>query len=149
MAGLITPMRYYSESFFERTAAGAYGGKTGRDHSARRRMMVVRHRHPPSAYGYAMQLLGTVGWSSWSFLPTIPHDTLVISGDDDPLIPVINAQTLARHIPRARLEIVQGGGHLFLWDEAPRLAAQISRFINAPAPRGEGLNGHFALRPAS
>jgi hypothetical protein len=62
-------------------------------------MMAERHRHPPSAYGYSMQLLGTLGWSSLPFLSRIPHDTLVICGDDDPLIPVVNAETLARRIP--------------------------------------------------
>jgi len=108
-----------------------YGGMTGRDLSMRRRMMAERHRHPPSAYGYSMQLLGTVGWSSLPFLSRIPHDTLVISGDDDPLIPVANAETLARRIPRARLEIVKRSGHLFLWDEAKRLAVRVTRFLDA------------------
>ena len=131
MTSLATPLRYYSETYFDRTAASLYGGMTGRDLSMRHRMMAERHRHPPSAYGYSMQLLGTVGWSSLPFLARIPHDTLVISGDDDPLIPVVNAETLARRIPRARLEIVKRSGHLFLWDEAKRLAVRITRFLDA------------------
>jgi pimeloyl-ACP methyl ester carboxylesterase len=131
MASLATTLRYYSPTYFDRNAAALYGGMTGRDLSMRRRMMAERHRHPPSAYGYSMQLLGTVGWSSLPFLARIPHDTLVISGDDDPLIPVVNAETLARRIPRARLEIVKRSGHLFLWDEAKRLAGRIGRFVNA------------------
>ena len=64
MASLATPMRYYSPTYFDRTAAISYGGMTGRDLSMRRRMMAERHRHPPSAYGYSMQLLGTIGWSN-------------------------------------------------------------------------------------
>ena len=131
MVSLSTPLRYYSPTYFDRNAAALYGGMTGRDLSMRRRMMAERHRHPPSAYGYSMQLLGTVGWSSLPFLSRIPHDTLVISGDDDPLIPVANAETLARRIPRARLEIVKRSGHLFLWDEAKRLAVRVTRFLDA------------------
>ena len=131
MASLATPLRYYSPTYFDRNAAAMYGGMTGRDLSMRRRMMAERHRHPPSTYGYSMQLLGTVGWSSLHFLARIPHDTLVISGDDDPLIPVVNAETLARRIPRARLEIVKRSGHLFLWDEAKRLAVRVARFLDA------------------
>jgi hypothetical protein len=38
---------------------------------------------------------------------------------------------LARRIPRARLEIVKRSGHLFLWDEATRLATRVSRFLDA------------------
>jgi poly(3-hydroxyoctanoate) depolymerase len=133
MASLSTPLRYYSPTYFDRNAAALYGGMTGRDLSMRRRMMAERHRHPPSAYGYSMQLLGTVGWSSLHFLSRIPHDTLVICGDDDPLVPVVNAETLAKRIPRARLEIVRRSGHLFLWDEAKRLAVRVRRFLDASA----------------
>ena len=133
MASLSTPLRFYSETYFDRTAAELYGGMTARDLSMRRRMMAERHRHPPSAYGYSMQLLGTVGWSSLPFLSRIPHDTLVICGDDDPLVPVVNAETLARRIPRARLEIVKRSGHLFLWDEAKRLSVRVTRFLDATA----------------
>jgi pimeloyl-ACP methyl ester carboxylesterase len=131
MASLATPLRYYSPTYFDRNAAALYGGMTGRDLSMRRRMMAERHRHPPTAYGYSMQLLGTFGWSSLPFLSRIPHDTLVISGDDDPLVPVVNAEMLARRIPRARLEIVRRSGHLFLWDEAKRLGVRVTRFLDA------------------
>jgi pimeloyl-ACP methyl ester carboxylesterase len=53
----------------------------------------------------------------------------VISGDDDPLIPVVNARMLARRIPKARLEIVEDAGHLFLWDDAENAASRIQRFV--------------------
>jgi poly(3-hydroxyoctanoate) depolymerase len=133
MVSLATPLRYYSPTYFDRNAAALYGGMTGRDLSMRQRMMAERQCHPPSAYGYSMQLLGTLGWSSLPFLARIPHDTLVISGDDDPLIPVVNAEMLARRIPRARLEIVKRSGHLFLWDEAKRLSVRVARFLDAGA----------------
>jgi pimeloyl-ACP methyl ester carboxylesterase len=131
MMGLSTPLRYYSASYFDRTAAMTSGGVSGRDPSARRRMIDARRSQPPSSYGYTMQLLSLAGWSSYPFLHRIPHDTLVISGDDDPLVPVANAQLLATRIPRARLEIVENGGHLLLWDDAKNLGERIGRFINA------------------
>jgi pimeloyl-ACP methyl ester carboxylesterase len=130
VTGITTPMRFYSQSYFHRTAGACYGGVTARSASTRRRMMETRRRYPPSAYGYAMQLLGIAGWSSWSFLPAITHETLVISGDDDPLVPMANAEMIAGRIPRARLEIVKRGGHLLLWDDAANLAKRIGRFID-------------------
>ena len=135
VTGLATPLRYYSPSFFDRTAAATFGGVTARDASVRRRMIEARRSHPPSADGYALQLLGIVGWSSWHFLPRILQETLVICGDDDPLVPVGNAQQLARRIPNATLEIVEGAGHLFLWDDAENLGCRIGTFLDRPAKR--------------
>ena len=129
VTGLATPLRYYSPSFFDRTAAATFGGVTARDESVRQRMIAARRTHPPAADGYAMQLFGIAGWSSWHFLPFIPHETLVIAGDDDPLVPLANARMLAGRIPNARLEIVEGAGHLFLWDDAENLARRIGRFL--------------------
>ncbi len=124
-------MQFYSPAYFERVAPALYGGVTGRDASTRTRDMTQRQTVPPSSYGYAMQLLGATGWSSLHFLDRIPHETLVISGDDDPLVPVVNAQLLARRIPRARLEIVERAGHLFLLDDAANLAPRIGQFVDA------------------
>jgi poly(3-hydroxyalkanoate) depolymerase len=129
LAALSTPLRFYSPSYFERVAANVYGGTTGRDAALRERHMHARHRLPPSSYGYAMQLIGGMAWSSWSFLPKIEHETLVICGDADPLVPVANGKMLAARIPRAQLEIIERGGHLFLWDDAPRVAPRINRFV--------------------
>ena len=135
VTALATPLRYYSPSFFDRTAAASCGGVTGRDGSVRRRIMEARRSHPPAVDGYAMQLLGIVGWSSWHFLRYIQHATLVICGDDDPLVPVANARMLAQRIPNATLEIVEGGGHLFLWDDAENLGGRIGKFLDRPARR--------------
>lgn len=128
---LTTPIRYYSPRYFERTAAACFGGVTARDQVVRRQMMTRRRHHPPSAYGYSMQILGAIGWSSLPFLSRIPHKTLVVSGDDDPLIPVQNAKLLAAQIPNARLDIVPSAGHLLLWDDPQTLGQRISRFVNA------------------
>jgi len=126
---LATPLRFYSPVYFERTAAAVYGGATARDEALRVSNGTARHRLPPSAYGYAMQLLAGIGWSSWPFLTRIPHETLVICGDDDPLVPIANAKMLARRIPNARLEIVERAGHLLLFDDAENVAPRIRRFV--------------------
>ena len=40
----------------------------------------------------------------------------MLAGDDDPLLPVANALLLADRIPRARLLLAPGEGHLLLLD---------------------------------
>ena len=129
MAVMASPLRFYSTAYFEHIAADVYGGVTGRDPARRQNASGARRRLPPSAYGYAMQLLGGMGWSSWGFLPDIQHETLIVCGDDDPLVPVENARILARRIPNARLELVERAGHLLLWDEPERVAPQIGHFV--------------------
>jgi poly(3-hydroxyalkanoate) depolymerase len=131
VAGVTTPTRFYSPSYFDRIAAACYGGETGRNASTRSRMMAARRTHPPSAYGYALQLLSIAGWSSLPFLDRILHETLVITGDEDPLVPMANAEMLAEGIPRARLEVVEQGGHLLLWDDAENCGRRVGQFLDA------------------
>jgi poly(3-hydroxyalkanoate) depolymerase len=126
---LATPFRYYSPTYFNRTAPELYGGRTARNKEVRHRMMHSRKQFPPTSWGYTLQILGGACWTSSHFLHKIPHETLVISGDDDPLIPVVNARFLAWRIPNATLELVEKAGHLFLCDDAERMAERIRRFI--------------------
>jgi pimeloyl-ACP methyl ester carboxylesterase len=130
MAVLSTPFRYYSPTYFNRNAAAAYGGRTARDLKVRHRMMTSRAKYPPSSVGYALQIMGGSSWSSWHILDRIPHETLVISGDDDPLIPVANPQYIASHIPNATLDIVENAGHLMLCDDSRHLGERVRRFIS-------------------
>ncbi len=48
--------------------------------------------------------------------------TLIVHGSADDLIPVQNAHVIAGHMPHARLEILDGAGHLFFWEEPLRSA---------------------------
>jgi poly(3-hydroxyoctanoate) depolymerase len=51
-------------------------------------------------------------------------ETLVLNGDDDPIVHVATARIMAAALPYGRLRIVRGGGHMFLLDQ-PREAADI------------------------
>jgi len=132
IAAFANTLRFYSPAYFDRVVPTLYGGATSRDANAHANEIIKCPTSPSSSYGYAMQLLGAAGWTSLPFLDRIRHETLVINGDDDPLVPVANAQMLAQRIPRATLEIVEQAGHLFLWDDAANLAPRIGRFVNAP-----------------
>lgn len=79
-------------------------------------------------WGYLTQLGALLGWTSLPFLPFITQPTLVISGADDPIVPVTNARLLADTIPRADLQIVPGG-HFGIVHAAADLGARISRFL--------------------
>ncbi len=57
--------------------------------------------------GYALQLLA--GRASLPFLPLIRRPTLILAGDADPIVPVINAKTMYRLTPRSTLHIYPCG----------------------------------------
>ncbi len=132
VAGLLlaSPARYYHPTLLRWTVPHIAGGRTRRDPSALREQAGARLAHAPSPLGYALQLYTVAGWSSLPWLHRLRTPTLVVSGDDDPVIPLTNARLLARRIPDARLHVVRGGGHLFLLDEPDSAAAEIQDFLS-------------------
>jgi pimeloyl-ACP methyl ester carboxylesterase len=86
-----------------------------------------------SPRGYLYQLAAGAGWTSLPFLPLLRQPTLILSGDDDPLIPLANARLLRMLIPHARLHVYHGG-HLSLVTEAAELAPVVDRFLTAADP---------------
>ena len=55
---------------------------------------------------------------------------MVMVGDDDPLVPVINGHILAKFIPDARLVSIDDG-HLFLVTSANESAKTVSEFLQS------------------
>jgi len=129
-AALASPWRYYSTDYFEQTAATVYGGQVGRDAAVRKRLSRSRSIHPPHPYGYFLQLAGGADWSSLQFLAEIDQPTMVLVGDEDPLVPVAAARQVADGIPDSDVVVLEGSGHLLLLDEPERSGAAIGAFLN-------------------
>ena len=106
------------------------GGRTKREPALLERQANARLTHPPDALGYAFQLYAVSGWSSLPWLHRIGQPTLILAGDDDPIIPLANARLMARRMPAARLRVVRGGGHLFLLDQPETVAGDIGAFLD-------------------
>lgn len=53
-------------------------------------------------------------------LPALTLPTLVIHGDEDQMLPVANGRLIASLILGARLEILEGVGHMFWWEQPER-----------------------------
>ncbi|MFN3854341.1 MAG: poly(3-hydroxyalkanoate) depolymerase [Phreatobacter sp.] len=124
---MASPKRYMDKAYLRSIAADIYGGAFRRDPT-----LIERHAaamRGSTQYGYALQLIAMLGWTSLPWLWTLRQPTLVISGTDDPLIPVINARLLAGLIPRARLELVDDG-HLFVVTDPKRSAALVEAFLS-------------------
>jgi pimeloyl-ACP methyl ester carboxylesterase len=73
-----------------------------------------------------------MGWTSLPFLPLISQPTLVLAGDDDPIIPLANSRILHTLIPHAQRHVYPGG-HLELVCDPPRIVPVVERFLGRNA----------------
>jgi pimeloyl-ACP methyl ester carboxylesterase len=81
---------------------------------------------------YLAQLGAILAHDTSGRLGAIRAPTLVISGDEDELVPLGNSMVMADRIDNARLAVLSGVAHAF-WIEAPERAAQeVLRFLRAP-----------------
>lgn len=133
LIALASPRRYRDPAYLQQVAATVYGGRSRREPELVAAGARTRLAHPPSALGYAHQLYAVQGWSSLPWLHRLPHPTLVLAGDDDPVVPVVNARLLAWRIPRSQLVVLPGAGHLFLLEETHGVAALVRDFLDSDA----------------
>jgi poly(3-hydroxyalkanoate) depolymerase len=126
---MISPRRHRDPDYAARIAAELYGGSAREDPIVARDLLHATTRLGP-AWGYYCQLLASFGWTSLPWLPKLRPPTLILAGDDDPIIPVVNARIMHRLIPRSDLHIYRGG-HLELAADAERLAAVVEAFLDA------------------
>ena len=126
---MLTPRRHRDPGYAARVAGELYGGTARKDPVVARDLLHATTRLGP-ARGYYYQLISTLGWTSLPWLPKLRPPTLIMAGDDDPIIPVINARIMHRLIRRSRLHIYHGG-HLELAADSGRLAAEVEAFLNA------------------
>ncbi len=128
---LMTPARYYHPRLFRLMVPRIAGGRTRRDPGQLDRQAAARLSRPPPLLGYGYQLYAASGWTSVPWLWRVTQPTLIIAGDDDPIIPLANPRLMARMMPAAQLRILRGGGHLFLLDEPEAVIDDIHAFLDA------------------
>jgi len=122
-----SPLRYLLPEYMESIAGKIYGGSLRTNKLGAKRH--ASRMKPPSTLGYYYQMFSLAGWSSLSWLYKLQQPTLVLAGDDDPIVPLINARVLAACIPNARLRVVDCG-HLFLLTRATALGPEIETFLS-------------------
>ncbi len=135
LSRMLTPRRYRDPAYAASIADRLYGGSL-RGAPERAAEILGHDSHPGTSRGYLLQLLAGAGWTSVPWLPLIRQPSLLLFGDDDPIIPLANARILHTLLPHSTLHIFSGG-HLDLLVKAPQLAPVIDRFLShteAPAP---------------
>ena len=83
---------------------------------------ISKTRIPPKSY--MLQLRSIDSFDTYSKLKKIVAPTLILHGKDDLLIPVANAEILAKEIPNAKIKILEQEGHwIFLpnWEKVMKI----------------------------
>jgi poly(3-hydroxyalkanoate) depolymerase len=129
LSRMATPRRYRDPEYAASIAGSIYGG------SLRRQPELVRtlldgHEPEASRAGYLLQLGAGTGWASLPFLPWIRQPTLLLAGDDDPIIPLINARMMHKLMPHSDLRVFPDG-HLGLITRAEELGPLVSEFLQS------------------
>ncbi|MFI9381902.1 alpha/beta fold hydrolase [Kutzneria sp. NPDC052558] len=139
---LTSPLRYFGANRMRATGARIYGGGFGENPEVARHYAAATRA--PDPVGYLWQILAGAGWTSAHYLPLLPQPVLVVAGDDDPIIPTVNARVMAMLLRHGRLHIVPGGGHLALLTHADDIVPLVHAFLTEGEDHAEP--GH-AARP--
>ena len=139
---MLTPRRHRDPGYAAHVAGELYGGSAREDPIVARDLLHATTRLGP-ARGYYYQLISGIGWTSLPRLPKLRQPTLILAGDDDPIIPLVNARIMHWLIPRSELHIYRGG-HLELVADAERIAPVVEEFLDADlaAPESQARKGN-------
>lgn len=127
---MITPRRFNDPAYRQKIAGEIYGGLARTEPQFIRELgPLIRHT---SKLGYLLQQLALVGWTSLPWLAWLHQPTLILAGDDDPIIPLVNARVMASLIPRSRLHVFHDG-HLFLLSSKDQAGRVVRKFLDVDA----------------
>ncbi len=130
LAKMVTPRRFRDPQYGAAIAGQLYGGAV-RDHGQEIAELLIKQLHAGSRKGYLHQLLAGSVWTSLIALPVIAQRTLIISGTDDPIVPIANARIMHGLLPRATLH-AHPGGHIDLILSADVFGPIVDDFLGPP-----------------
>jgi pimeloyl-ACP methyl ester carboxylesterase len=103
------------------------------DHSDLIELLVAqRERNPTSGPTFKAQFEAILSSDRSQVVNAIRCPTLVIHGEEDPLVPVRNGHLLAERIAGAKLALLEGCGHLPHLERPEQTAKLIREFLGAP-----------------
>lgn len=94
------------------------------------RYQEVSEKFPPSPQTMGHQFEAIQGHDSWEELVRVESPTLVITGSEDILVPPENSTILADRIPGAHLQVIEGGAHQFILEEADGFNRAVLEFLD-------------------
>jgi 3-oxoadipate enol-lactonase len=103
------------------------------DAEARERFMQIAQTRAVAVPVIMAQLQAIAGHDTSARLGAVTAPTLVVHGTEDLMLSHENGRLIASLIPGARLEIIDGVGHLFFWEQPQRSAELLRTHAAVPA----------------
>lgn len=79
--------------------------------------------------GYRAQIAAVLGHDAYERLAEIASPTLIVTGDDDRIIPALSSNVLHEAIPGSRLQEIEGAGHLFFIERPEETVRLVEDFL--------------------
>src|SRR5215207_8480994 len=93
------------------------------------RVINLRAENDVPEHAYLRQLQAAVAFDAAARVGAIRVPTLVITGDEDAIVPHENSLNLAAAIPGASLQVIGGGSHAFFVEQAEAFNRAVVGFI--------------------
>jgi pimeloyl-ACP methyl ester carboxylesterase len=113
---------------FEVNVSAAYAA----DDAAYARFLEIANRRAVAVPVVLAQMQACLAHDTNTSLPGLAMPTLVMHGTEDQLLPVENGRLIASRIPGSHLEIFDGAGHLFFWEQPERAASLVREHAAVP-----------------
>ena len=92
-------------------------------------VLAYRRAHPPDTAGWMAQAAAGATHDALDRVAGVTAPTLVVTGTADAVVDPRNSELLAERIPGARLERLDGCGHLLFWERAEEFAGIVRGFL--------------------
>ena len=89
----------------------------------------LREENYVSQEVYLQQLQAALSFNVENDVGMIRAETMVLTGDHDAVVPMQNSRNLATAIPNARLEIIEGTGHMAFVERADQFNSLVIDFL--------------------
>lgn len=95
------------------------------------KVCLLRERHEVAETAYLAQLEAAFSFNTEARVAEIRHETLVLTGDCDLIVPMENSVNLAARLPRATLEIIENGSHMFFIENYREFNQSVLNFLQS------------------
>lgn len=98
---------------------------------------VVDRDQPLGQQSSLAELTAVLGWAqpdpnAFKALETVQQPTLVVQGEQDILVPVINAKRMVEHLPHGKLVLLPDAGHAAFFQNADLFVELAHKFLTQP-----------------
>ena len=93
------------------------------------RILAHRLAAPQDPAAWAAQAAAGMSFDRFADVDAIAAPTLLQHGTEDRVVDARNMTLLRERIPGAKVDLFEGGGHLFFWEQPERFVASVCTFL--------------------